>query len=46
MSGKDTPFEEHLTISDTDHHTLEMYGPAPDGKMVKMMEINYSRKKS
>jgi len=46
MSGKDTAFEEHLIISDNDHHTLEMYGPTPDGKMFKMMEINYSRKKS
>jgi len=46
MSGKDTPFEERLTISDNDHHMLEMYGPTPDGKMFKMMEISYSRKKS
>lgn len=46
MSGKDTPFEERLTVVDNDHHTLEMYGPTPDGKMFKMMEITYSRKKS
>jgi hypothetical protein len=46
MSGKDTPFEEHWIIPDNDHQTLEMFGAAPDGKMVKMMEINYTRKKS
>ena len=45
-SGKDSPFEERWIISDDDHQTLEMYGAAPDGKMVKMMEISYSRRKS
>jgi hypothetical protein len=46
ISGKDTPFEERWIISDNDHHTFEMWGPTPDGKMFKMMEISYSRKKS
>jgi len=45
MTGKDTPFEERWTVSDSDHHSFEMWGPAPDGKMFKMMEITYSRKK-
>lgn len=45
MTGKDSVQKEKLTIVDADHHTLEMWGPAPDGKMFKMMEIAYSRKK-
>ena len=45
MSGKDTPFEERITILDADHHNFEMWGPGPDGTMFKMMEIAYSRKK-
>jgi len=34
-----------LTIVDDDHHTFEMWGPAPDGKIIKMLEISYTRKK-
>jgi hypothetical protein len=45
MTGKSSPVEEKLTIADADHHTLEMWGKAPDGKMFKMMEIQYTRKK-
>jgi hypothetical protein len=45
MTGKDSPVEEKLTIVDKDHHTLEMWSPGPDGKMFKMMEIKYARKK-
>lgn len=45
MTGKSTPMKEKLTITDADHQTLEMWGPGPDGKVVKMMEIEYTRKK-
>jgi Protein of unknown function (DUF1579) len=45
MSGKATPVDEKLTIADADHSTLEMFGKGPDGKMFKMMEIQYTRKK-
>ena len=45
MTGKDTPGESRVTVTDADHHTMEMWGPAPDGKNFKMMEIVYSRKK-
>ena len=45
MSGKDMPSEMKVTVTDKDHHTMEMWGPAPDGKMFKMMEITYTRKK-
>ncbi len=45
MTGKSTPVKETLTVTDADHQTLEMWGAGPDGKMFKMMEIVYSRKK-
>ena len=45
MTGKDSPVEEKITITDADHHTMEMWGPGPDGKMYKMMTIAYARKK-
>jgi len=45
MSGKDMPSEMKVTVTDKDHHTMEMWGPGPDGKMFKMMEITYTRKK-
>lgn len=45
MTGKSTPMKEKLTITDADHQTLEMWGPGPDGKVYKMMEIEYTRKK-
>ncbi len=31
------------TVVDKDHWRLEMYGPNPEGKEEKMMELNYSR---
>lgn len=34
-----------LTIVDNDHHRFEMWGPGPDGKNFKTLEIEYSRKK-
>ena len=45
MTGKDLPEETKITIADKNHHTMEMWAPGPDGKMYKMMEINYTRKK-
>lgn len=45
MSGKDSPVEEKVTVVDKDHHTFEMWSPGPDGKMFKVMEIKYARKK-
>ena len=44
MTGKEAPVEEHITITDKDHHLFEMWSPGPDGKMMKMMEIAYTRK--
>ena len=45
MSGKSMPVKEKMTVIDDDHHMLEMWGPGPDGKTYKTMEILYSRKK-
>ena len=45
MTGKSSEVKETVTVVDNDHHTLEMWGAGPDGKMFKMMEIAYSRKK-
>lgn len=45
MTGKDSWVDEKITVSDADHHTMEMWGPGPDGKSYKMMEIAYTRKK-
>ncbi|MEA2337666.1 MAG: hypothetical protein QOE82_1673 [Thermoanaerobaculia bacterium] len=45
MTGKSSPVKEKVTVVDDDHHMLEMWGAGPDGKMFKMMEINYTRKK-
>jgi len=45
MSGKSMPVTQKVIVTDNDHHTMEMWTPGPDGKMFKMMEIAYSRKK-
>ncbi len=45
MTGQDAPFEQKVTFIDADHSNFEMWTPGPDGKMFKMMEIAYSRKK-
>ena len=45
MSGKVTHSTETFTIVDNDHNKMEMWDKGPDGKPVKVMEINYTRKK-
>lgn len=45
MTGKDTTAKEKITVTDHDHHTMEMWVTGPDGKMFKNMEIAYTRKK-
>jgi hypothetical protein len=45
MSGKSQVVNNKVTIVDNDHHTMEMWGPGPDGKPFKTMEISYARKK-
>jgi hypothetical protein len=45
MSGQPTWMREVETTNSADSMTLEMYGPGMDGKDMKMMEIQYTRKK-
>jgi len=45
MSGKSQTLNNKVTVLDNDHHIMEMWGPGPDGKAFKMMEISYARKK-
>lgn len=45
MTGKEMPSDSKITVQDADHHVMEMWGPGPDGKMYKNMEIAYSRRK-
>jgi hypothetical protein len=44
-TGKPSPADTKITITDNDHHKLEMWGKNPAGKMTKIMEIEYTRKK-
>lgn len=44
LTGKPTMVTSKITVTDKDHHTMEMWGPGPTGKMYKSMEIVYSRK--
>ena len=43
--GKEMTMKEVFTAVDADHQTMVMYGPGPDGKEQKMMEIKFTRKK-
>lgn len=44
-SGKEIPYTMSVAISDNDNHKLEMWGPGPNGKEMKWMEMNYTRVK-
>jgi len=44
-SGKVVPYTMNITVADNDHHTMEMWGPGPDGKNMKWMEMQYTRVK-
>jgi hypothetical protein len=44
MTGKDTPEESRINVADHDHYTMEMWSPGPDGKMIKVMALAYTRK--
>jgi hypothetical protein len=45
VTGKTITQDQKITITDNDHHMIEMWGKGPDGKAFKMMEIQYTRKK-
>jgi hypothetical protein len=42
---KPAKVKEIVTVVDGDHHTYEQWSPAPDGKMFKSLEVQYTRKK-
>lgn len=44
-SAKEIDMREVLKVIDDNTQLMEMYGPGPDGKEFKMMEIKYTRKK-
>lgn len=45
LTKKPMDMKTKVTVTDKNHHTMEMWGPAPDGTQFKMMEITYTRKK-
>ena len=45
VSGEPTTSDEKIRVIDKDNHVFEMWGPDMDGRVYKMMEIVYSRKK-
>ncbi len=45
MQGKEVTMREKMTIVSNDEMLFEMYGPGPDGKDYRMMEIRYTRKR-
>jgi len=44
-NGKEMEIRETFKIIDDNTQLMEMFGPGPDGKEFKMMEIKYTRKK-
>jgi hypothetical protein len=45
VSGKEITYRSVMHNMSPDQSHFEMYGPGPDGKEMKMMEIMYTRKK-
>ena len=45
MSGSEKDFKETFSVVDDNTQMMAMYGPGPDGKEYKMMEIKFTRKK-
>ena len=43
VAGKEMPVSSTMTMIDDNHFKFEMSGPAPDGKVFKMLEILYTR---
>lgn len=44
MDGKMTDYRYVTTIKNDNEHTFEMFMPGPDGKMMKSMQITYTRR--
>jgi hypothetical protein len=45
MAGKEVPYSMTLTMTGNDSHTMEMWGPGPNGQNMKWMEMVYIRAK-
>ncbi len=45
IAGKEVKSSMSITIKGPDAHVLEMWGPGPGGKKMKMMELSYTRSK-
>jgi len=45
LTEKPLPVESKIIITDNDHHSFELWAKAPNGKMIKLMDIQYTRKK-
>ena len=45
LSEKPLPVESKIIVTDNDHYSFELWGKAPNGKLMKLMEIQYTRKK-
>jgi len=45
VRGEDVNIRETFKMIDDNNQLMEMYGPGPDGKEMKMMEIKFTRKK-
>ena len=45
VSGKSFPVESKLVIADEDHYSFELVGKAPNGRLTKLVAIQYTRKK-
>ena len=43
--AKPFPVDSKLVITDNDHHSFELVGKAPNGRLSKLVEIQYTRKK-
>lgn len=43
--AKPFPAESKLVITDNDHYSFELTGKAPNGRISKLVEIQYTRKK-
>ncbi len=45
VTKKPVDLKTKVIVTDKNHHTMEMWGPGPDGNVYKMMEITYTRAK-
>ena len=44
LSEKPLPVESKIIVTDKDHYSFELWGKAPNGKLMKLIDIQYTRK--